>query len=52
VATLDLRHGESVTMHGSESPEAVAQALCMETQDFARAFHAFAARQKPVFEGN
>jgi enoyl-CoA hydratase/carnithine racemase len=32
--------------------EAVAQALCMETQDFARAFHAFAARQKPVFEGN
>jgi enoyl-CoA hydratase/carnithine racemase len=32
--------------------EALAQALCMETQDFARAFHAFAARQKPVFEGN
>jgi enoyl-CoA hydratase/carnithine racemase len=32
--------------------EAVAQALCMETQDFARAFHAFAAKQKPVFEGN
>jgi enoyl-CoA hydratase/carnithine racemase len=32
--------------------EAVAQALCMETEDFARAFHAFAAKQKPVFEGN
>jgi enoyl-CoA hydratase/carnithine racemase len=32
--------------------EAVAQALCMETEDFARAFRAFAARQKPVFEGN
>src|SRR5882724_7114888 len=32
--------------------EAVAQALCMETQDFARAFRAFAAKQKPVFEGN
>src|SRR5262245_26306413 len=32
--------------------EAVAQALCMETQDFARAYRAFAARQKPVFEGN
>jgi enoyl-CoA hydratase/carnithine racemase len=32
--------------------EAVAQALCMETEDFARAYRAFAARQKPVFEGN
>jgi enoyl-CoA hydratase/carnithine racemase len=32
--------------------EAVAQALCMETEDFNRAFHAFANRQKPVFEGN
>jgi enoyl-CoA hydratase/carnithine racemase len=32
--------------------EAVAQALCMETEDFKRAFRAFAAKQKPVFEGN
>ncbi|MBV6486591.1 MAG: enoyl-CoA hydratase family protein [Pseudorhodoplanes sp.] len=32
--------------------EAVAQALCMETEDFRRAYRAFAARQKPVFEGN
>jgi enoyl-CoA hydratase/carnithine racemase len=32
--------------------EAVAQALCMKTEDFARAYHAFAAKQKPVFEGN
>jgi enoyl-CoA hydratase/carnithine racemase len=32
--------------------EAVAQALCMETEDFRRAFHAFAKKQKPVFEGN
>jgi enoyl-CoA hydratase/carnithine racemase len=32
--------------------EAVAQALCMETEDFARAFRAFAAKQKPVFDGN
>jgi enoyl-CoA hydratase/carnithine racemase len=32
--------------------EAVAQALCMETQDFARAFRAFAAKQRPVFEGD
>ncbi|OYU89523.1 MAG: enoyl-CoA hydratase [Bradyrhizobiaceae bacterium PARB1] len=32
--------------------EAVAQALCMTTEDFARAYHAFANKQKPVFEGN
>jgi enoyl-CoA hydratase/carnithine racemase len=32
--------------------EAVAQALCMKTEDFARAYHAFAARQKPNFQGN
>ena len=32
--------------------EAQAQAICMQTQDFARAYHAFAAKQKPVFEGN
>jgi enoyl-CoA hydratase/carnithine racemase len=32
--------------------EAVAQALCMKTEDFARAYRAFAAKQRPVFEGN
>jgi enoyl-CoA hydratase/carnithine racemase len=32
--------------------EAQAQAICMETQDFRRAFEAFATKHKPVFEGN
>jgi enoyl-CoA hydratase/carnithine racemase len=32
--------------------EAMAQAICMDTQDFRRAFEAFAAKTKPVFEGN
>jgi len=32
--------------------EAQAQAICMQTQDFHRAYHAFAAKQKPAFEGN
>jgi enoyl-CoA hydratase/carnithine racemase len=32
--------------------EAIAQALCMTTADFARAFEAFANKTKPVFEGN
>jgi enoyl-CoA hydratase/carnithine racemase len=32
--------------------EAVAQALAMTTADFRRAYEAFAAKRKPVFEGN
>jgi enoyl-CoA hydratase/carnithine racemase len=32
--------------------EAQAQAICMATQDFHRAYHAFVAKQKPQFEGN
>jgi enoyl-CoA hydratase/carnithine racemase len=32
--------------------EAQAQAICMQTQDFERAYRAFVAKQKPVFEGN
>jgi enoyl-CoA hydratase/carnithine racemase len=32
--------------------EAQAQAVCMQTEDFKRAYRAFAAKQKPVFEGD
>ena len=32
--------------------EAQAQAICMQTADFERAYRAFAAREKPVFEGD
>ena len=32
--------------------EAVAQALCMTTQDFRRAYEAFAAKKTPVFQGD
>ena len=32
--------------------EAQAQAICMQSEDFVRAYHAFVAKQKPVFEGN
>ena len=32
--------------------EAQAQAICMATQDFQRAYTAFAAKQKPAFEGD
>ncbi len=32
--------------------EAQAQAICMRTKDFGRAYRAFAAKEKPVFEGD
>jgi enoyl-CoA hydratase/carnithine racemase len=32
--------------------EAIAQALCMKTDDFRRAYEAFAQKQKPVFKGD
>ncbi len=32
--------------------EAVAQALCMKTEDFGRAYRAFASKAKPAFEGD
>ena len=32
--------------------EAQAQAICMQTRDFERAYRAFADKRKPVFEGN
>ena len=32
--------------------EAQAQAICMQTQDFRRAYQAFAAKRRPAFEGD
>jgi enoyl-CoA hydratase/carnithine racemase len=32
--------------------EAQAQAICMQTKDFGRAYRAFVAKQRPVFAGN
>jgi len=32
--------------------EAQTQALCMQTRDFERAYHAFVAKEKPVFQGD
>jgi len=32
--------------------EAEAQAICMKTNDFRRAYEAFAAKRRPAFEGD
>ncbi len=41
-----------MTLSQAIEAEAQAQAICMQTHDFHRAFHAFAHKEKPVFEGN
>jgi enoyl-CoA hydratase/carnithine racemase len=42
----------SMTIEEMLESEAQAQAICMATGDFRRAFDAFAAKTKPAFEGN
>ena len=42
----------NVSLETAIEMEAQAQAICMQTQDFARAYEAFVAKQQPVFEGN
>ena len=41
----------SMALDQAIEAEAQAQAICMQTRDFERAYHAFVAKQKPVFEG-
>jgi enoyl-CoA hydratase/carnithine racemase len=42
----------SVTLDQAIEMEAQAQARCMDTDDFRRAYDAFSNKQKPVFQGN
>jgi len=51
--TKTMLHQEwSMTLDQAIEAEAQAQAICMQTQDFHRAYQAFAAKQQPVFEGD
>jgi enoyl-CoA hydratase/carnithine racemase len=42
----------SMSIEQAIEAEAQAQAICMQTADFERAFNSFVAKEKPVFEGN
>ena len=51
--TKTMLHQEwSMTIDQAIEAEAQAQAICMQTGDFKRAYEAFVAKQKPVFAGN
>ena len=42
----------SMTVDQAIEAEAQAQAICMQTRDFRRAYEAFVAKAKPEFEGD
>ena len=42
----------SMSIEQAIEAEAQAQAICMQTGDFKRAYDAFVAKERPVFEGN
>ncbi len=51
--TKTMLHQEwAMTVEQAIEAEAQAQTICMLTQDYSRAYHAFVAKQKPVFQGN
>jgi enoyl-CoA hydratase/carnithine racemase len=61
VAGPTFAHGMTKTMLNQEwnmtidqaiEAEAQAQALCMQTEDFKRAYNAFVIKERPIFEGN
>jgi len=47
-----LNHEWNMSLDQAIEAEAQAQAICMQTKDFERAYEAFAAKRKPVFEGD
>ncbi|MGN6317396.1 enoyl-CoA hydratase family protein [Trinickia sp.] len=51
--TKKMLHQEwSMSVDEAIESEAQAQAICMATRDFERAYRAFAAKTRPTFEGN
>jgi len=51
ITKTQLNQEWSMGLDQAIEAEAQAQAICMQTRDFERAYRAFVAREKPVFEG-
>jgi enoyl-CoA hydratase/carnithine racemase len=52
ITKTQLNQEWNVSLETAIEMEAQAQAICMATNDFRRAFEAFAAKRTPVFEGD
>lgn len=47
-----LNYEWNMSIDAAIEAEAQAQAICMQTKDFERAYHAFVSKEKPVFKGD
>jgi enoyl-CoA hydratase/carnithine racemase len=52
ITKTQLNQEWSMGLDQAIEAEAQAQAICMQTKDFERAYRAFVAKEKPVFEGD
>ena len=52
ITKTQLNQEWSMSLDQAIEAEAQAQAICMQTADFERAYQAFVTKRKPVFEGN
>jgi len=52
ITKTQLNQEWNMSLDQAIEAEAQAQAICMQTRDFERAYTAFVAKQKPVFEGD
>lgn len=52
ITKTQLNQEWSMSLEQAIEAEAQAQAICMQTRDFERAYHAFVAKEKPVFQGD
>jgi enoyl-CoA hydratase/carnithine racemase len=52
ITKTQLNQEWSMSLDQAIEAEAQAQAICMQTADFERAYRAFVGKKKPVFEGN
>ena len=52
ITKTQLNHEWNMGLEQAIEAEAQAQAICMQTKDFERAYRAFVAKEKPVFQGD
>jgi enoyl-CoA hydratase/carnithine racemase len=52
ITKTQLNQEWSMSLEQAIESEAQAQAICMQTRDFERAYRAFVAKQRPMFEGD
>jgi enoyl-CoA hydratase/carnithine racemase len=52
ITKTQLNQEWSMSLDQAIEAEAQAQAICMQTKDFERAYRAFVAKERPVFEGD